>query len=71
MVVEKEATMTTEDFGFFLLKYPGSYYHIGVGSPYPLHSSKMCPNTDAIPVAASLHAAVAAGWMEQEVRSEE
>lgn len=71
VVVEKEATMTTEDFGFFLLKYPGSYYHIGVGSPYPLHSSKMCPNTDAIPVAASLHAAVAAGWMEQEVRSEE
>lgn len=71
VVVEEEATMTTEDFGFFLLKYPGSYYHIGVGSLYPLHNSKMCPNTDAIPVAAALHAAVAASWMKRKDPSEE
>lgn len=58
-----EATMTTEDFGFYLLRYPGCYYHIGVGSGYPLHNAKMCPNTSAIPVAAAVHAAVAEAWM--------
>ncbi len=65
LVIESETTMTTEDFGFFLLKYPGSYYHIGVDSKYPLHNGKMCPNTDAIAVAAAVHAAVAEAWMER------
>ncbi len=58
-----EATMTTEDFGFYLLRYPGCYYHIGVGSDYPLHNAKMCPDVSAIPVAAAVHAAVAEQWM--------
>ena len=56
--VEQDATMTTEDFGFYLLKYPGAYYHIGIGSPYPLHSPKMCPDESALVTAAAVHAAV-------------
>lgn len=56
--VEQDATMTTEDFGFYLLKYPGAYYHIGIGSPYPLHSPKMCPDESALAPAAAVHAAV-------------
>lgn len=63
VIVENESTMTTEDFGFYLEKYPGCYYHIGVGSEYPLHNSKMCPNTEALPIAAEFHAAVAEAWM--------
>ncbi len=58
-----EATMTTEDFGFYLLRYPGCYYHIGVGSDFPLHNAKMCPDVSAIPVSAAVHAAVAEQWM--------
>lgn len=56
--VENDATMTTEDFGFYLLKYPGAYYHIGIGCPYPLHSPKMCPDESALAPAAAVHAAV-------------
>lgn len=58
VTVEQEATMTTEDFGFYLLNYPGAYYHIGVGCPYPLHSPKMCPDESALKSAAAVHAAV-------------
>lgn len=58
VVVEEDASMTTEDFGFYLLQYPGAYYHIGVGSPYPLHSPKMCPDESALRTASAVHAAV-------------
>lgn len=58
VVTEEDATMTTEDFGFYLLKYPGAFYHIGVGSDYPLHSPKICPDESALKYAASVHAAV-------------
>lgn len=66
VVIEEQSTMTTEDFGFYLERYPGCYYHIGVGSNYPLHNSKMCPDIAALPAAAQFHAAVAEAWMEQE-----
>ena len=58
VTVEDRVLMTTEDFGFYLEKYPGAYYHIGVGSPYPLHSPKYCPDESGIAPAAAVHAAV-------------
>ncbi len=64
VIIEEESTMTTEDFGFYLQKYPGCYYHIGVGSEYPLHNSRMCPDMDALPMAAEFHVAVAEAWMQ-------
>ena len=53
-----EPTMTTEDFGCFLLKRPGSFYHIGAGCALPLHSTAFLPDEDAAVTAAALHAAV-------------
>ena len=51
-------TMKTEDFGYYLAKLPGSYYHIGAGCPVPLHNPTFLPNPDAVVTAAALHAAV-------------
>ena len=51
-------TMTTEDFGYFLEKIPGSFYHIGEGGEEPLHSPRCLPDAAALPVAAAVHAQV-------------
>ena len=51
-------TMKTEDFGYYLAKLPGSYYHIGAGCPVPLHNPTFLPDPDAVVTAAALHAAV-------------
>jgi len=54
-----EPTMTTEDFGCFLLERPGSFYHVGAGCSLPLHNAAFLPDDAAIVTAAALHAAVA------------
>ncbi len=54
-----EPTMTTEDFGCFLLERPGSFYHVGAGCALPLHNSAFLPDDAAIVTAAALHCAVA------------
>ena len=52
--------MTSEDFGYFIdAASAGSFYHIGAGSPHPLHSSEFLPPDEAIAVAAAAHTAVA------------
>jgi hippurate hydrolase len=51
-------TMTTEDFGYFLLEKPGTYYHIGAGCSVPLHNAAFLPTADCAVTAAALHAAV-------------
>ena len=51
-------TMTTEDFGYFLMQRPGSYYHIGAGCGLPLHSTAFLPDEQAPVTAAAVHAAV-------------
>lgn len=53
-----EPTMTTEDFGYFLLEKPGTFYHIGAGCPLPLHSTGFLPDESAAVTAAALHTAV-------------
>lgn len=58
VAVIEEPTMTTEDFGCFLLRRPGSFYHIGAGCALPLHSSAFLPDDEAVITAAALHAAV-------------
>lgn len=37
-------TMMTEDFGEFVAHRDGTFYHIGVGGEYALHSSRFCPD---------------------------
>ena len=51
-------TMTTEDFGCFLLRRPGAFYHVGTGCALPLHSAAFLPDDGAAVTAAALHAAV-------------
>ena len=51
-------TMTTEDFGYFLVEKPGSFYHIGAGCLLPLHNTGFLPDEQAPVVAAAVHAAV-------------
>ena len=58
-----EPTMTTEDFGYFLLERPGCFYHIGVGGEEPLHSNRFLPPSDILPLAAALHAAVLTDYL--------
>ena len=59
----EQPTMTTEDFGFFLMERPGSYYHIGAGCAEPLHSGAFLPTDDAVVSLAALHAAVADAFL--------
>ncbi|MBQ8954453.1 MAG: amidohydrolase, partial [Clostridia bacterium] len=51
-------TMTTEDFGYFLMERPGSFYHIGAGCGLPLHNPAFLPEDGAAVTAAALHASV-------------
>ena len=43
-------TMAGEDFGYFLREIPGFMFWLGVDSPYGLHSSRLVPKMEAIPV---------------------
>lgn len=58
-----EATMTSEDFGYFVDAAKGSFYHIGVGGDYPLHSNRFLPDETVIPLAAAVHAAVLSSYL--------
>ena len=58
-----EPTMTTEDFGCFLLVVPGSFYHIGAGCSLPLHNTGFLPDDRAIITAAATHAAVVEAFL--------
>lgn len=59
-------TMTTEDFGYFLMERPGSFYHIGVGCGLPLHNPAFLPDDRAAVVAAAVHTAVIEGFLRNE-----
>lgn len=51
-------TMKTEDFGCFLLRCPGVYYHFGAGCDLPLHNPGFLPQEDTVVTAAAVNAAV-------------
>ena len=52
-----EPFMTTEDFGYYLDKAQGCFYHIGCECEYPLHSDKFCGDERAILTAMVMHTA--------------
>ena len=62
-----EPTMTTEDFGCFLLERAGSFYHVGAGCALPLHNSAFLPDDAAIVTAAALHCAVAEAFLRRDM----
>ncbi len=61
--VLKKHTFMTEDFGYFLMKRPGSFYHIGAGCEFPLHSNSFLPTDEAVLTGAALHAGIAAEFL--------
>jgi metal-dependent amidase/aminoacylase/carboxypeptidase family protein len=60
-------TMTTEDFGYFLMERPGSFYHIGAGCALPLHNTGFLPTHRALLTAAAVHAAVLEAFLSGEL----
>ena len=52
-----EPFMTTEDFGYYLHKAKGCFYHIGCECDYPLHSDKFCPDERSVLTAMIMHTA--------------
>ena len=63
VAVIEEPSLTTDDFGCFLLQRPGSYYHIGAGCPLPLHNPAFLPDEDAAVTMAALHASVVEAFL--------
>lgn len=60
VTVLEHPTMTTEDFGYFILRSGGCFAHLGVGPTAPLHHPAFSPDERALPVGAAYLAAVAA-----------
>lgn len=63
LVVYQDPTLLTEDFGYFIEKTPGTFYHIGVRNPelgavHPLHSGLFRVDEAAIAKASAVHAQV-------------
>lgn len=56
-LIECDAAMTGEDFGYFLKDIPGLMFWLGVDSPYGLHHAKIEPGEEAIGVAIRLMSA--------------
>ncbi|MCM1149063.1 MAG: M20 family metallopeptidase, partial [Butyricicoccus sp.] len=65
VIVIDAPTMTTEDFGYFLEKRPGCFYHFGVGGDAALHSDRFLPDDRLLPDAAAVHAAVISDFLNQ------
>ncbi len=71
LVVYQDSTLLTEDFGYFIEKVPGSFYHIGVRNPeldavHPLHSGLFRVDESAIARAAAVHAQVMCDFLSGE-----
>lgn len=60
VTVLEHPTMTTEDFGYFILHSGGCFAHLGVGPTAPLHHPAFSPDERALPIGAAYLAAVAA-----------
>ena len=52
----EEPVMISEDFGCFLDKAHGSFYHIGAGCALPLHNPAFLPEEDVVTELAVMHA---------------
>ena len=52
------STMISEDVGCFIDKCTGSFYHVGAGSDFPLHSPRFLPKEEILIPLSAVHAAV-------------
>lgn len=60
----EEPTMTTEDFGYYLMKVPGTFYHIGAGCSLPLHNPSFIPQEETAVRLAAVHAGLVLAYLE-------
>jgi len=58
-------SMISEDFGYYLEKAPGSFYHFGTGGDSELHSNTFLPKDELLIIGAAAHAAVVWEYLEQ------
>lgn len=65
VVVIEEPLMTTEDFGCYVDHASGSFYHIGAGCEYPLHSPYFIPTEKALETAVKMHVAVVKQYLKE------
>ena len=66
-VVEiQEPLMTTEDFGCYVDYACGSFYHIGAGCEYSLHSPYFIPGEKALETAVIMHVSVVKEYLKQD-----
>lgn len=66
VVVIDEPLMTTEDFGCYVDHASGSFYHIGAGCEYPLHSPYFIPTEKALETTVKMHVAVVKEYLKQD-----
>ena len=64
--VIEEPIMISEDFGCFLDKTPGSFYHIGAGCSLPLHNPAFLPEENVVTELAVMHASVVWSYLMEE-----
>lgn len=62
VVVEEKPTFMTEDFGFYLEKYYGCFYHLGIGTDVPLHSPLLCPDEKILSIGSATAAKILYDW---------
>ena len=58
--------MTTEDFGCYVDYSCGSFYHIGAGCEYSLHSPYFIPGEKALETAVIMHVSVVKECLKQD-----
>ena len=61
--VINEPVMTTEDFGYYQWKVPGTFIHIGAGCKLPLHNSGFLPAEDVACDLAGVHACITVNFL--------
>jgi len=60
-----QPTMTTEDFGYFVMERGGCFWHLGTGGEYPIHNPRFLPDEKLLPTAAALHATIITSYLEE------
>lgn len=68
VILEDAPTMGTEDFGEFLLRVPGCFWHLGVQSQdprtsEPLHSPRFAPDMRAMEILIAMHVATVMDYL--------
>lgn len=59
----EKPVMTTEDFGYYLMEVPGTFWHMGAGCSLPLHNPGFLPAESTACDMAAMHVRIAADFL--------